>query len=86
MDGRLKLNVVVLKVLRRSKGLSQEAMARDCFHKGYTVSLATLKRAESGKPVLYRTASNIAKYYNVQLSELMIPDDSSALPPQIAQA
>lgn len=76
MDGRLKLDVKVLKTLRRSKGLSQEAMARDCFNSGCAVSLATLKRAESGKSVLYRTAHNIAKYYSVQLPELMLSGDN----------
>ncbi|MBL4828051.1 MAG: helix-turn-helix domain-containing protein [Spongiibacteraceae bacterium] len=77
MDGRLKLNVAILKTLRRGKGLSQEAMARDCFTRGYTVSIATLKRAESGKFVLYRTANNIARYYNIALPELMELADQS---------
>lgn len=79
MDGRLKLNVVALKSLRRCKGLSQEAMARDCFNQGYTVSLATLKRAESGKFVLYRTANNIAQYFSVQLPELMAGNEKNPL-------
>lgn len=70
MDGRIVLNTTYLKKLRRINGLSQEKLANACCDKLIHVSISTIKRAEIGKPVLYRTAAELAKFYQVSLEAL----------------
>lgn len=71
-DGRIPLNVLRLKELRKKLGLSQERLAEECFQQGFVVSIASIKRAESGANVLYRTASNLAEYFSVPVEDLLI--------------
>ncbi|EPC03673.1 hypothetical protein L861_19255 [Litchfieldella anticariensis FP35 = DSM 16096] len=69
-DGRLVLDPQHLKQLRKHLGLSQEALAQRCFDQRLCVSIASIKRAESGKPVLYRTARHLATIYEVEVEAL----------------
>ncbi|UFN71422.1 helix-turn-helix domain-containing protein [Vibrio alginolyticus] len=78
-DGRIPLNVLRLKELRKKLGLSQERLAEECFQQGFVVSIASIKRAESGANVLYRTASNLAEYFSVPLEDLLIDRASEPL-------
>lgn len=71
MDGRVKLNTTRLKALRKSLGMSQEYMACQCRCHAYCVSLATLKRAEAGHSVYYRTVRELARFFNISVSELL---------------
>lgn len=65
-DGRLRLDRERLKQHRKRLGLSQEALAEYCFDRRLCVSIASIKRAESGKAVLYRTARHLAEIYEVE--------------------
>jgi tetratricopeptide (TPR) repeat protein/transcriptional regulator with XRE-family HTH domain len=82
-DGRVMLDPGLLKQLRKARGLSQEALAELCFHRQLCVSVASIKRAETGKAVLYRTARHLADIYDVSLDSLAPgtgPTESAALP------
>lgn len=69
-DGRVSLDSAQLKQLRSRAGLSQEALAQQCLQERLCVSIASIKRAEAGKPVLYRTARHLATVYKVSLEQL----------------
>ncbi len=71
-DGRIRLDGTRLKHLRRDLGLSQERLARHCMESRCPVSLSSIKRAELGHPVLYRTASSLAQFYRHPLADLLI--------------
>jgi len=77
-DGKIILSSSNLKALRRRYGLSQESMAYKCSEENLAVSIATVKRAEAGKKVSYGTAYKIAKFYDVDISELT---NNSVSPP-----
>ncbi|MRV72944.1 tetratricopeptide repeat protein [Duganella sp. FT92W] len=70
-DGRVLLDATLLKRLRKARGLSQEALADLCFQNQLCVSIASIKRAETGKIVLYRTARHLAQVFDVELDQLM---------------
>lgn len=69
-DGRVLLDAVLLKGLRKQHGLSQETLAEACLNRHLCVSIASIKRAETGKPVLYRTARHLATAFGVDVSAL----------------
>jgi tetratricopeptide (TPR) repeat protein/transcriptional regulator with XRE-family HTH domain len=72
-DGKVILNAENLKALRKQRGLSQDALAALCLEHRLCVSIASIKRAETGKSVLYRTASHLAKIYASDLEALIRP-------------
>lgn len=78
-DGRVLLDAVSLKGLRKQHGLSQETLAEACLNRHLCVSIASIKRAETGKPVLYRTARHLATAFGVDVSELLSTPASAAL-------
>lgn len=77
-DGRVVLNPLFLKRLRQKRGLSQEALAQACAENRLCLSLASIKRAEAGKPVLYRTARHLATFYGTDLALLLITAEAAA--------
>ena len=72
-DGKIGLNPSLLKTLRKKHGYSQESLAQLCLSKRLCVSVASIKRAEAGKSVLYRTARHLAEIYRVELTTLITP-------------
>ncbi|GGY36340.1 ATP-binding protein [Pseudoduganella albidiflava] len=70
-DGRVTLDARRLKALRQQRGLSQEALARLCFEQRLCVSIASIKRAETSKSVLYRTASHLARVFGSDIEALV---------------
>ncbi len=78
-DGRLRLNRESLKQHRKRLGLSQEALAEYCFDRRLCVSIASIKRAESGRAVLYRTARHLAEIYGVEVKALSAGTGESAV-------
>jgi transcriptional regulator with XRE-family HTH domain len=82
-DGRQPLNGYLLKQLRKQKGLSQEKLAEQCAEKCLYVSLSSIKRAESGNSILYRTAKELAKFYDVSV-ESLIQNSASDLQNELA--
>ncbi len=79
-DGKVLLNQERLKAMRKQRGLSQDALAQLCLKSRLCVSIASIKRAETGKPVLYRTASHLARVYQTELDELIGAPGSGAAP------
>jgi len=85
-DGRVLLDASLLKKLRKARGLSQEALAERCFHQQLCVSIASIKRAETAKVVLYRTARHLAQVYEVSLESLLAPGSrADAIPADVPQ-
>jgi transcriptional regulator with XRE-family HTH domain len=74
-DGRLRLDRERLKQHRKRLGLSQEY----CFDRRLCVSIASIKRAESGKAVLYRIARHLAEIYEVEVEELSAEAEEAAV-------
>ena|GEM_PF-1554655 len=70
-DGRVALDKGKLKTHRRRLGLSQEQMALQCGEQGLYVSIASLKRAEAERKVLYRTARDISIFFDTPLESLL---------------
>lgn len=70
-DGRIQLDRSMLKALRKREGLSQELLAEQCRRQGLSLSIATIKRAECGKPVLYRSLRELARYYRLEVEQLL---------------
>lgn len=70
-NGRVFLNVTYLKHLRKKKGLTQDELALECRTRRLSVSISSIKRAESGQKVLYRTALNLARYYGVGIADIL---------------
>lgn len=69
--GRVFLVPEVLKDLRTSRLQSQEDMAYACTEGRFRVSIATIKRAETGKPVVYRVARELARYFGVPVQQIV---------------
>ena len=69
-NGRLALQHKTLKALRYQCCMSQEEVAAECWRLRIRVSIASLKRAETGKAVLFRTARELAKFYQVPVETL----------------
>jgi tetratricopeptide (TPR) repeat protein/transcriptional regulator with XRE-family HTH domain len=77
-DGRVLLDPGVLKGLRKTQGFSQETLADACLDRRLCVSVASIKRAETGKPVLYRTARHLASMFGVAIDALIDKPDAIA--------
>jgi transcriptional regulator with XRE-family HTH domain len=72
LDGRIALDAALLKTLRKTRGLSQEALAELCANQQLAVSIASIKRAETGKVVLYRTARHLATIFELDVDALVL--------------
>lgn len=72
--GRVFLVTQVLKDLRSQKLQSQEEMAFACSDRKIRVSIASIKRAETGKPVIYRVARELARYFDVPVQKIIRDD------------
>ncbi|GAA4902476.1 hypothetical protein [Ferrimonas pelagia] len=68
---RLVINSSRLKQLRSNMGLSQEGLADACEQRLIRVSIATIKRAETDRPVSNRTAHNLANFFNIDVADLL---------------
>lgn len=70
-DGRVTLAPDRLKGHRFRLGISQEALAEHCVERRLCVSISSIKRAESGRSILYRTARHLAAAFDVPLDTLL---------------
>lgn len=69
--GRVLLDKTALRTLRQSRLLSQQDLADDCWRRNIRVSIATIKRAESGRAVRYRIARELARCFEVPVANIM---------------
>jgi transcriptional regulator with XRE-family HTH domain len=70
-DTRVILDGERLIALRRERSLSREAVSELSLEQRKCLSVASISRAESGKPVLYLTARYLAEFYNLPLQTLL---------------
>jgi DNA-binding XRE family transcriptional regulator len=78
---QIQLDSALLRQLRRSSLMSQQDLADDCWRRNIRLSLTTIKRAELGRPVLYRVAREYARCFEVPVTRLLRSDDASVMPP-----
>jgi urea transport system substrate-binding protein len=71
VQGRIVLDTSVLKQLRHDRQLSQEELANECSAHRVRVSISSIKRAETGNPVLFRIARELARFYDVPVERLV---------------
>jgi DNA-binding XRE family transcriptional regulator len=70
--GRLQLDAAALRQLRNTRLLSQQDLADDCWRRNIRVSIATIKRAESGHAVRFRIARELARCFDVPVARLLL--------------
>lgn len=69
--GRAFINAARLRALRESRLLSQQDLADDFHRRRLQVSIATIKRAETGHAVRYRIVRELARYFEVPFDTLL---------------
>ncbi|QWP75775.1 helix-turn-helix domain-containing protein [Lysobacter sp. K5869] len=69
--GQVVLDSAELRRLRQSRLLSQQDLADDCWRRNIRVSVATIKRAESGRAVRFRIAHELARCFGVPVTALV---------------
>ncbi|MEO8671802.1 MAG: helix-turn-helix domain-containing protein [Tahibacter sp.] len=79
--GQVALDGEVLRRLRQSRLLSQQDLADDCWRRNIRVSIATIKRAESGRAVRFRIARELARCFGIPVVRILRADPS---PPGVA--
>ncbi|WP_242704191.1 XRE family transcriptional regulator [Vibrio coralliilyticus] len=60
-----------IRSLRQLNGLSQEGLSHALYDANCQVSIATVKRIETGKPVSFRIAGQMAKFFGASVEELL---------------
>lgn len=70
--GRLTLDAGALRTLRNARLLSQQDLADECWRRNIRVSIATIKRAESGHAVRFRIARELARCFDVPVARLLV--------------
>ncbi len=69
--GSVWLNGDTLCQLREAKCMSQEELVHDFERRNIRVSIATIKRAETGHAVRYRIVRELARYFGVSFDDLL---------------
>lgn len=69
--GAVLLGANVLRELRASRMLSQEEMVNLFDLRNIRISIATIKRAETGHAVRYRIAREFARFFGVPVETLL---------------
>jgi len=77
--GRVFLVTEVLKDLRTERLQSQEEMAHACSDGKFRVSIATIKRAETGRAVVYRVARELARYFGLPVRQIIKTPDNPGI-------
>ena len=73
--GRVRLNPQQLKTLRYQRGISQAQLAIEAEIKRLPLSISTIKRAELGAAVIFRSAQHLATLLETKLSCLQFVED-----------
>ena len=79
-DARVMLDVHSLKALRQRRG-GREALSEQFQERRLCLTRAAIKRAESGKPVPYRTVRHLAAYYGIGVETLIDAEPDRQAPP-----
>lgn len=77
MANTVHINSEKLKQLREQRVLSQEGLEQACRQtQGCSISMATIKRAELGRPISRRSATRLANFFSIPLAELIASTSS----------
>ncbi len=79
-DARVMLDVHSLKALRQRRG-GREALSEQFQERRLCLTRAAIKRAESGRPVPYRTVRHLAAYYGIGVETLIDAEPTRHAPP-----
>jgi hypothetical protein len=79
-DARVMLDVHSLKALRQRRA-GREALSEQFQERRQCLTRAAIKRAESGKPVPYRTVRHLAAYYGIGVETLIEAEPTRQAPP-----
>jgi hypothetical protein len=79
-DARVKLDVHSLKALRQGRG-GRESLSEQFQERRQCLTRAAIKRAESGKPVPYRTVRHLAAFYGIGVETLIDAEPTRQAPP-----
>lgn len=77
--GHVMLDSALLRQLRQANLMSQQDLADYCWRHNIQLSLTTIKRAEAGHAVRFRIARELARCFDVVVTEIVRLDDSTAL-------
>ena len=69
--GSVVMNAARLRQLRESRLLSQQDLCEAIFDRNLQVSIATIKRAETGHAVRFRIVRALAHYFDVPARDLL---------------
>lgn len=76
--GHVMLDGALLRQLRRTRLMSQQDLADDCWRRNIQLSLTTIKRAEAGRAVRFRIAREFARCFDVPVTKIACMDDPTA--------
>jgi transcriptional regulator with XRE-family HTH domain len=79
-EGRVKLDVHNLKALRQRRG-GREILSEQFQERRLCLTRAAINRAESGKPVPYRTVRHLAAFYGIGVETLIETAPTRHAPP-----
>jgi hypothetical protein len=79
-DARVTLDVHSLKALRQGRG-GREVLSQRFQERRQCLARAAIKRAESGKPVPYRTVRHLAAFYGIGVETLIEAEPTRQAPP-----
>jgi hypothetical protein len=80
VDGRVMLDVHNLKALRQRRG-GREILSEQFQERRRCLTRAAINRAESGKPVPYRTVRHLAAFYGIGVETLIETAPAHQAPP-----
>ena len=81
-DARVMLDVHNLKALRQRRG-GREALSEQFQERRQCLTRAAIKRAESGRPVPYRTVRHLAAFYGIGVESLIDAEPQRQAPPSL---
>ena len=81
-DARVMLDVHNLKALRQRRG-GREALSEQFQERRQCLTRAAIKRAESGRPVPYRTVRHLAAFYGIGVESLINAEPQRQAPPSL---
>ena len=76
--GHVLLDSALIRQLRQRKCMSQQDLADDCWRRNIPLSLTTIKRAELGRAVRFRIASEFARCFDVLLARIVCTGETGA--------
>ena len=71
LRGKVRMNPSTLRGLREARHLSQQELVNDFDRGNVRVSIATIKRAETGHDVRFRICRELARYFGVSFEDLL---------------